>query len=141
MRSIVPLFTLMLAGALGCDSPMDSAICETTVKAPLSTAPDFVARVSTIHFENGISPAGPLSQYELWLTISPATSPNAGLVVGRNVPVFIRSSGGTVMPASACALSFGDTLEVWHDESVAYGSVQAPPAAPAYFGTQVIVRR
>lgn len=141
MRSTVGLTTLLLVAALGCDSPMDSAMCATTVLAPMSTTPDFVARVAMVRYENGISPAGPLSQYELWLAISPATSPNAGLVVGRNVPVFVRSASGTLMPASGCAIAMSDVVEVWHDQSVAYGSVEAPPSAPAYFGTQVAIRR
>ena len=141
MRSTVPLLTLVLAASLGCDSPMDSAICETTALAPVLTAPDFVARVSRIQYEDGNSPAGPLSQYDLWLTISPATSPNAGLIVGRSAAVFARSSGGTLMPASACSIAANDVVEVWHDPSVAYGSVEAPPSAPAYFGTQVVIRR
>jgi hypothetical protein len=82
-----------------------------------------------------------MSQYELWLTISPAISANAGLIVGRNVPVFVRSPAGTVMPASACSIAQGDLVEVWHDLSVTYGAVEAPPSAPAYFGTQVVIRR
>jgi hypothetical protein len=141
MRSTFRLTTLLLAAALGCDSPMDPAICDTTVMAPLSTTPDFIGRVAMVRYEDGISPAGPLSQYELWLAISPASSPNAGLVVGRNVPVFVRSASGTLMPASACTIAMSDVVEVWHDQSVVYGSVEAPPSAPAYFGTQVVIRR
>lgn len=143
MRPTTALFLTPLLGAfLGCDTPMgNSGLCAASAIAFSPTVPDFIARVSQVHYEDGLSPMGPMSQYDLWLTISPATSPNAGLVIGRNVPVFVRSSAGTVMPASVCSIAQGDIVEVWHDQTVANGAVEAPPSAPAFFGTQVVIHQ
>jgi hypothetical protein len=62
-------------------------------------------------------------------------------VDGRTAPVFLRSSGGTIAAYSACLIRAGDSVDVWHDGGVAYGSVEAPPDSPAYSGTQLLVVR
>lgn len=77
-------------------------------------------------------------QYELWLAIPPSASANAGVVLTPDAPVFTRS-GDTLRAASPRDIVAGDSLLVWHDGRVSYGTVQAPPDAPAYFGTQVVI--
>ncbi len=115
--------------------------CSASLTLLRTSAPDFAARLESVFVESGNTPAGPHYQRNLWLTIAPATSANAGVIVGRATPVFLQSGSGAPEPVTACDLTAGDSLVIWHDESVAYGSVEGPPGAPSYFATQVLIIR
>jgi len=103
------------------------------------SVPDFSARITKLEVESGYGPNGHYSQTNLWLTIGPATAPNAGLVVANRAPVFIRRLWGQITLSTACNIRPGDSIQVWHDSSVVYGSVQGPPGAPVYSATQVLI--
>ena len=137
------LVLLVAATFLACDNPVAPiGPCETSPTLFSSIPPAFVAVVVRIDYEDGPTPAGfVLSQYVLWLTIAPATRPNAGVVLGRGVPIFVRSGAGTAAGATACAIKVGDRVEVLHDQSIGYGAVEAPPGAPVYSGTQLVILR
>lgn len=138
------LIVLMALAGTGCSDSTGSdggGNCALTTVAFSLTPADLSARVSTVTFDNEIGPWGPLNQYNLWLTIAPSIAPNAGLVVGKAVPVFVQVGSTPVMASSACAIAVGDSLHVWHDATVVYGAVEAPPGAPAYYGTQVLIVR
>lgn len=103
--------------------------------------PDFSATVSKAEFEGGNGPAGPYEQYDIWVVIPPATTANAGVVLGKSVPVFVMRGGG-IAAADAGQIRVGDQIQVWRDPiRVGYGAVQAPPNAPVYTGTQVVIVR
>lgn len=126
---------LLTALMLGCQ---DGA--EPDVSLTLTGPPDLTAVVFQTTYENGSSPEGPLSQYAVWIGAPGGASADAGVVVGRDTPVFIRA-GDRLMHATGGTIAVGDTIEVWRDESVAYGAVEAPPGAPCYRGTQIVILR
>ncbi len=115
-----------LAALTGCAAPTGPAA--------------FTGLVSQVTLQEGYAPGGYISQYDVWLAIPPSSLANAAVVVGRSAPVTIYISGRTIV-ASASAIRVGDQIEIWHDAPVVYGSVQAPPGAPAYFPTRVVVLR
>ncbi len=129
------LFTL---SALACSS----ATGPTTTTLVLSTPPNFVAVVTSNTLERGNSPAGYVSQHNLWVTIPSAisTQVNAGVVVGELTPVFLQTNGRLVH-TTASSIRVSDVVQVWHDQTVAYGTAQAPPDAPAYSGQQIVILR
>jgi hypothetical protein len=104
----------------------------------LSTPPDFTATVVKVEFESANGPAGPYSQHNMWLIIPPGTSPNAGLVVAKATPVFVRTSNG-IFSSDASRVRVGDRVEVWHDIQVAYGAAEGPPGAPTYINLKQLV--
>jgi hypothetical protein len=104
----------------------------------LSTPPDFTATVAKVEFESAKGPAGPYSQHNVWLVIPPGTAANAGLVVSKATPVFVRTRDG-IFSSNASGMRVGDGVEVWHDIQVAYGAVQGPPGAPTYTNLKQIV--
>jgi hypothetical protein len=106
----------------------------------LSTPPDFSARVSKIEYESANGPAGPYSQYNVWVIIPPAANANAGVVIPAKMPVFARHNG-QVFSSTANNIKVDDLIEVWHSISVAYGAVQGPPGAPTYESTQIVIDR
>jgi hypothetical protein len=116
----------------------------TSATSPLllfATAPDLSGTVSKAEFEGGNGPAGPYSQYDIWLIVPPASSANAGVVVGTSTPVFVRGNNGLVA-VSAADIRVGDQIQVWRDPIfVGYGAVQGPPGAPTYQGTQIVIIR
>ena len=119
------------------------AACSSSTLGPpatpvLSTPPDFTATVAKVEFESANGPAGPYSQHNVWLVIPPSTAPNAGLVVGRLTPVFVRTGAGVFL-SNPSGIKVGDRVEVWHDIQVAYGAVQGPPGAPTYTNLKQIV--
>jgi hypothetical protein len=146
MRATLSMFVLAAAAtqsACSVDvvSPAPIGLCA-VITAPLNTAsPNFTAVVSRVTYNSSISPMGPLSQHEVWLTIPPSAMPNAGVVIGRNAPVLAQSGSGPATAVAACTIAIGDRVQVWHDGSAAYGSAQAPPESPAYFGTQLVIAR
>jgi hypothetical protein len=89
---------------------------------------------------SGATPMRYITQYELWIGAPGSTTPGAGRVIGEKTPVFQRI-GEKLTPTTAAAIAVGDLLEVWREPGVAYGSVQAPPGAPAYYALQVILTR
>lgn len=121
---------LLLAGCLDATSA--------TVTLPIQTAPDFTARVVIATHEQMVSPEGPVSQYDLFVAIPPSDTANAGVVIPESMPVFEAVSGQYVS-TTAATIRVGQTIQVWHDFRVAYGAVQAPPGAPVYVPTQVVV--
>jgi len=95
-----------------------------------------------VTYESGPGPAGSnVSQYDLWVTVLPGTTPDAGVLLKDSTPVFELSKAGTVAPSSACAIKTGDLLEVSHDFRRAFGAVEAPPGDTLYFATQIVIRR
>jgi hypothetical protein len=107
---------------------------------PLSGPADLTATVFRSTHEEFISPVGPISQYAVWIGLSSDTRPDAGVLVGARTPVFLRI-GSTLSRASAASIRAGDRVHVWRDASVSYGAVQAPPGAPCYHATQVVIER
>jgi hypothetical protein len=107
----------------------------------LATAPDFSGSVAKAELESGNGPAGYYAQHDIWVVIPPATNANAGVVVPTSAPVFLRHRGGLVAVA-ASEIRVGDRIQVWRDPiQVGYGAVQAPPGAPVYRGTQIVIDR
>ena len=129
------LSLLLTAGAAACQS---ATAPDTSL--PLPGAPDLVAFVSRTAHESGPTPAGYVSQYAVWVAVPPSTAADAGVVVGASTPVFL-SRHGVLARTTGASISIGDSIQVWHDASVAYGAVQAPPGAPCYTGTQVLILR
>ena len=107
----------------------------------LTTAPDLAATVSSSRLESGNGPAGASYWYGVWVTIAPATIANAGVVVVASTPVYIRPASGLISRTTGAEIHAGDTIEVWRDTSVTYGAIEAPPGAPAYNATQVVILR
>jgi hypothetical protein len=105
------------------------------------STPDFSARTTKVEVESGAGPNGYYYQHNLWLIIPPAMQANAGVVVGSRVPVYLREGTAAVERYSACLIRVGDSVEVSHDASMGYGSAEAPPGAPVYLATQVVVVR
>jgi len=60
------------------------------------------------------------------------------VVIGAARPVLV-SIGGELARATPADILPGDSIQVWHDIAVAHGSTQAPPGAPAYSATQVVI--
>ena len=54
------------------------------------------------------------------------TRPDAGLLVGAEIPVFLRINGA-LSRTTAAAISAGDRVQVWRQASVAYGLFKRPP--------------
>lgn len=132
LRSLLPLaFTALIA----CQ---DGTAPEVTLVVP--GPPNLAAAVFQFTHEDFISPIGHISQYALWIGLPSGTRPDAGLVVGATTPVFIRMDG-RLSRTTGAAIMAGDLIEVWRDASVAYGAVQAPPGAPCYRSTQVVIER
>lgn len=133
-RRLCTLFVAM--GAIACHEPVAPR-----VELVIDTPPAFIAKTISTTYKEFIQPRGILTrQYEIWLAIPPSVDANAGVVVARDTPTFIRAAG-TLLTASPADIAPGDSLLVWHDSFVAYGSVQAPPGAPAYSGTQIVIAR
>ena len=109
--------------------------------ACLAGPPTFLATVTQVTHEQGVSPAGPLDQYDLWIAIDPSTTANAGVVLGNSVPVFLRRGTSPPIPSTLSAIQPGDRIAAWVSPNTAYGSVEAPPGAPAYLGQQVEILR
>lgn len=107
----------------------------------LSTVPDFSGTVAQARAESAVGPGGAYSQYDVWVTVPPATAASAGVVVPLATPVFVRSDGNTLTAARPADIRVGDAVQVWHDRTAAYGAVQGPPEAPTYTGTQIVVVR
>jgi hypothetical protein len=149
MRLAASLRALLAAFALpactNATSPLDPACPDTTglpATLVITTEPDFSGMVSKSEFEGGISPEGPMSQYDVWITVPPSSTANAGVVVGRSVPVFLRSDASGLATACGKAIRAGDRIDVWRvPVLVAYGTVEGPPGAPVYEGTQIVINR
>lgn len=137
MRIPTPRIPLLLALAVvvGCQ---DTAGPDATLA--ISGPPDFTAAVFQTTHEEFISPVGPISQYAVWIGPSARTRPDAGVLLGPKTPVFIRRHGALSQTTGA-SLKVGDLIQVWRDASVAYGATQAPPGAPCYHATQIVIER
>ena len=137
MQSKMCLVSCVIAASLAaCGNPLGPP-----ATLVLSTPPDFTATVARINVESGLSPEGSYSQDDAWLVIPPSKTPNAGLVLGKTTPVFVRTHG-RVSLSSAGDIKAGDRVEVWHDIQVAFGAAEGPTGAPTYFGIeQVIIDR
>jgi hypothetical protein len=119
---------------MACDGPTGPG-----VTLVLSAAPDFVAVVTKNSYQSGLNPAGwSFSQYDLWVALPPSDTADAGVVISDSTPVFFKNRFGLAR-GSAASIRTGQTVSVWHDTHVVYGSVQAPPGSPCYVGTQVLV--
>ena len=130
------LIALSLPAATACSGATDAP-----ATLVLTTDPDFSGSVSVVYYESATGPAGPYSQYDIWVTIPPATSANAGVVLPTSVPVFLQKEG-SLWTASGSELRVGDQIQVWRDPTfVAYGSAQGPPGSPTYTGTQIVIVR
>ena len=106
----------------------------------VSGPPDLRVTVFRSTHEEFISPVGPISQYAVWIGRPTGTRPDAGVLVAAKTPVFLRINGALARTTGA-AITAGDFVQVWRDASVAYGAVQAPPGAPCYHATQVVIER
>lgn len=102
--------------------------------------PNLTALVFQSTRRSGATPIGYITQYEVWIGAPGSTIPEAGLVIGEKTPVFQRIDE-ELIPTTPAAIAVGDLLEVWREPGAAYGSVQAPPGAPAYYALQVVVTR
>jgi len=142
-RSVLAFALPLLAvTSVACTNPAAPVNCFQATSTFASTPPDFVARVSKITYENGPAPSGfDMAQFAVWVTVSPHTSPNAGIVLSRSTPVFERLLNGTARTTAACTIHVGDRLDVWHDKHWALGAVEAPPGDTLYFPTQILIRR
>ena len=129
------LLPLLLSGAAACQSATDS-----DPGLVLTGAPDMVAVVAQTTHESGFTPAGYVSQYDIWVAVPPSAAADAGVVIGKSTPVFL-STDGILTRVTAASIIVGDSIQVWHDASVGYGAVQAPPGSPCYTGTQVVILR
>jgi len=103
---------------------------------------DFTAIVYQSTPEDFYSPAGThVSQYDVWIGPTGGTGPDAGVLVGSETPVFTRRAGRLDRTTGA-SIAVGDLIEVWRrDFPIDYGTVEAPPGAPCYWGTQVVIVR
>jgi len=111
------------------------------VTLQLQTPPDLGARVVSVHHQQGWAPGGfYMDQYAVWVAIAPSDSANAGVLVGARQPVFLQVRDALARD-SAADITSGDSIEVWHDVGFGYGSVQAPPGAPGYDATQIVIVR
>lgn len=129
-----------------------SALAFTSIGAVLVTAcataalPDaqdsstLLGRVVQSTNESGYTPEGYSSQYAVWIAIAPSPSANAGVVVNASAAVYL-SRGGIVVSTIAGSIRTGDSVQVWRDNTVAYGAVEAPPGAPCYSATKVVILR
>jgi hypothetical protein len=139
MRALTVFRSLLAASAaVAITACSDSTGPETQLQIAIPS--NFVGTVTKVEYEGGNGPAGYYAQYDVWLVVPPGTTSNAGVVVPVHAPVFTRR-GGAVYTADASDIHVGDQLEVWHDEFVGYGAVQAPPGAPAYTAMQVVIIR
>ena len=111
-----------------------------TAALALSGAADFSGRVAHVTYEAANGPAGPYAQYDVWVAVGGSGAATAGVVVPTEGPVYLRG-GGVVTPARPGDLRAGDVVEVWHDQTTAYGAAQGPPGAPTYTATQVVIDR
>jgi hypothetical protein len=129
------LLLLAVTTAVGCQ---DSAGPDTTLT--VSGPPDLTVAVYQSTHEQFISPEGPVSQYAVWVGMVAGTGADAGVVVGAKTPVFLRANG-KLSRTSGSAIKSGDLIQVWRDASVGYGAVEAPPGAPCYTATQIVIER
>lgn len=120
---------------ISCDNSLGPA-----ARISRTTEADFAGTVAKNEFESANGPAGPYAQNNIWVVIPPSRSANAGVVVGKSTPVFLRA-GGELTKSTASGIRVGDVIEVWHDPGAGYGAVQAPPNSPVYMGTQIVVNR
>jgi hypothetical protein len=134
IQALRSLLFLVFAAVLGCQ---DNAGPATLV---VSGPPALTAAVFQSTHEEFISPVGPISQYAVWIGQPGGTRPDAGVLVGAKTPVFLRKSGG-LSRVSGAVIEPGDLIQLWRDGSVAYGAVQAPPGAPCYDATQIVIER
>lgn len=111
-------------------------------RLPMDTEPSFNAVVTQITHDTAFAPAGfQLDQYELFVARGPATTANAGLILGPHATAF-RSINGSLRSVPRATIVVGDTLSVWADTMRAtYNSVQAPDGAPAYITDQIVIHR
>jgi hypothetical protein len=97
--------------------------------------------VDRVLYESATGPAGPYSQYDIWVIVPPGTSANAGVVLSTSAPVFLLTDG-TLFTALGSEIRVGDQIQVWRDPTfVVYGSAQGPPGSPTYTGTQIVIVR
>lgn len=141
LRRLLPC--VALGAFVACGTATPTAPCQPIPvdMACLAGPPTFAATVTQITHEQGTSPAGPLDQYDLWLAIPPSATANVGVVVSKTVPVFLRRGTGPLMPSTITAVQVGDHVAAWVSAGADYGSVEAPPGAPAHFGQQLEIQR
>ena len=133
---------LIVLGVAACGDPAGPVANATGAADTLviKTAPDFVGVVTRNMHEEGWTPAGFwMDQYAVWVAIPPSDTGDAGVVVGRLTPVFVSNRFGLARAASGGSIVVGDSIHVWHDQTVGYGAVEAPTGAPCYEGTQIVV--
>src|SRR5688500_18954005 len=135
VQTLRSVLLLAFAALLGCQ---DTAGPDTTLA--VSGPPALTAAVFQSRHEEFISPVGPISQYAVWIGLPAGTRPDAGVLVGAKTPVFLRING-ELSRATGAAIEAGDLIQLWRDGSVSYGAVQAPPGAPCYHATQVVIER
>jgi hypothetical protein len=138
MRLRICLSALLAATAIAASACGKAAPTGAEIAMPGVT---FTATVAKAEPESANGPAGAYSQYDVWVVIPPGSKANAGVVVPASAPVFVRHAG-VLAASSASAIRVGDAVEVSRDPiQVGYGAVQAPPGAPVFLATQVIVDR
>jgi hypothetical protein len=135
IRALRSLLLLVFAAVPGC---RDNAGPDTTLA--VSGPPALTAAVFQSTHEEFISPVGPISQYNVWIGLPSGTRPDAGVLVGAKTPVFLRTNGA-LSRATGAAIKAGDLIQLWRDGSVVYGAFQAPPGAPSYHATQIVIER
>ncbi len=135
--------TLALVAVPACAGSGPTSPCQPVPvdMACLAGPPSFIATVTRITHEQGMSPAGPLDQYALWLAIPPSQAANAGVVVAARVPVFLQVGTRMQSPSSIRDVRVGDRLGAWVSPNTGYGAVEGPPGAPVYFGQKLLIQR
>lgn len=132
----IPLFVLVALGTTAC-----TGTTSPTTTLVFSRTPDFVGVVASSTQWSFFPPSGYVfSGYDVWVAIDPSPTANAGVIAGDSIPVYV-SHGGMLARTTPAGISSGDSIRVWHDSSVAYGTSQAPPGAPRYWATQVVLVR
>jgi len=130
--------TLVIATA--CADPGESL--GPVASLTFSSAPDLEAKVTQVQFESAIGPGfGAYEQYDVWLAVAPSVTSNAGVVVPKSGPVFVRSADGVIHAGSGATIRTGDAVQIWRTQGVAYGAVQGPPNSPTYEARQIVIVR
>jgi hypothetical protein len=137
------LVYLSLGVLLGCTNSAGSADDATGIVSALEiTSPaDFSAVATSNTYREFFAPSGYwIEQYNVWAAVPPSDTANAGIIVSPSRPVFL-SANGVLTRVSAADIGAGDSIEVWRERTIAYGSTSAPPGAPAYSAKQVLIHR
>ncbi len=124
-----------------CGSSTDPHGCMTVDTPCLSGPPNLTGVVTQVAFRPGQGAPGSSGSYDIWLALPPSAVANAAVIVDVGVTTYLRVGAGPRTPSTAATVQTGDRLEAWVSPNVFYGSPDAPPAAAAYGGAQLLIAR